>query len=137
MSQQILLAAPGALDSDTHAFVLLGFLAFIVPILFVCVLSGPERDRVNEFYTAGRRLKPLRGALVLSGVYLPTAAVLGNTGGVAVFGYDGLFMTLCTALSLGVLLLLARPCASAPVTPWATRSPCVLQGRGRASLPPS
>ena len=109
MSQQILLAAPGALDSDTHAFVLLGFLAFIVPILFICVLSGPERDRVNEFYTAGRRLKPLRGALVLSGVYLPTAAVLGNTGSVAVFGYDGLFMTLCTALSLGVLLLLARP----------------------------
>ncbi|WP_328404187.1 cation acetate symporter [Streptomyces sp. NBC_00390] len=109
MSQRILLAAPGALDSDTQAFVLVAFLTLIVPILFICVLSGPGRDRVNDFYAAGRRLKPLRGALVLSGVCLPTGAVLGNTGIVAVFGYDGLFMALCTVLSLGVLLLLARP----------------------------
>lgn len=109
MNQRILLAAPGALDSDTQSFVLVSFLTLIVPILFICVLSGPERDRVSEFYTAGRRLKPLRGALVLSGVYLATGAVLGNTGNVALFGYDGLFMTLCTALSLVLLLLLARP----------------------------
>ncbi|MGW7367603.1 sodium/solute symporter [Streptomyces sp. NPDC054841] len=109
MSPRILLAAPGALDSDTRAFVLVGFLTLIVPILFICVLSGPERDRVNDFYTAGRRLKPLRGALVLSGVYLSAATVLGTTGSVAVFGYDGLFIALCTVLSLGVLLLLARP----------------------------
>lgn len=109
MSPRILLAAPGALDSDTQAFVLVGFLTLIVPILFICVLSGPERDRINDFYTAGRGLKPLRGALVLSGVYLPAAAVLGTTGSVAVFGYDGLFIALCTVLSLGVLLLLARP----------------------------
>ena len=109
MSPAILPAAPGALDSDTQAFVLVGFLALIIPILFVCVLSGPERDRINDFYTAGRRLKPLRGALVLSGVYLPAAVVLGTTGSVAVFGYDGLFVALCTVLSLGVLLLLARP----------------------------
>ncbi|MFG2872573.1 cation acetate symporter [Streptomyces sp. NPDC048338] len=109
MSPRILASAPGALDSDTQAFVLVGFLALIIPILFVCVLSGPERDRINDFYTAGRRLKPLRGALVLSGVYLPAAVVLGTTGSVAVFGYDGLFIALCTVLSLGVLLLLARP----------------------------
>ncbi|MGW7378734.1 sodium:solute symporter family transporter [Streptomyces sp. NPDC054794] len=109
MSPQILLAAPGALDSHTQRFVLVGFLTFIVPILLICTLSGPERDRINDFYTGGRGLKPLRGALVLTGVYLPTAAVLGTTGSVALFGYDGLFITLCTVLSLGVLLLLARP----------------------------
>ncbi|TXS32437.1 cation acetate symporter [Streptomyces sp. ms191] len=109
MSPLILPAATGALDSDTQVFVLVGFLALVIPILFVCVLSGPERDRINDFYTAGRRLKPLRGALVLSGVYLPAAVVLGTTGSVAVFGYDGLFVALCTVLSLGVLLLLAGP----------------------------
>ncbi|MGW2558243.1 sodium/solute symporter [Streptomyces sp. NPDC001514] len=109
MTPRILLAASGALDSDTQAFVLVGFLTLIVPILFICVLSAPERDRVNDFYTAGRRLKPLRGALVLAGVYLPAATVLGTTGSVAIFGYDGLFIALCTVLSLGVLLLLARP----------------------------
>ncbi|MGW7052275.1 sodium:solute symporter family transporter [Streptomyces sp. NPDC054887] len=105
------LASPGApvLDSDTRGMVLVGFLAFIVPILFICVLSGPARDRVNDFYTAGRTLSPLRGALVLSGVYLSAATVLGTTGSVAVFGYDGLFTALCTVLSLGVLLLLAGP----------------------------
>ncbi|WP_241838074.1 sodium/solute symporter [Streptomyces sp. CB03234] len=105
----LLAAPPGALDKDTRALVLVGFLMFIVPILFICVLSGPERDRVDDFYTAGRGLTPLRGALVLSGVYLSTATVLGTTGSVAVFGYDGLFIALCTVLSLGVLLLLARP----------------------------
>lgn len=105
----LLAAPPGALDTDTRALVLVGFLTIIVPILFICVLSGPERDRVNDFYTAGRRLRPLRGALILSGVYLSTATVLGTTGSVAVFGYDGMFIALCTVLSLGVLLLLARP----------------------------
>ncbi|MEV4946869.1 cation acetate symporter [Streptomyces sp. NPDC053755] len=103
------LAAPGSLDADTHTLVLGCFVAFVVPILFLCVLSGPPRDRVNDFYTAGRTLRPLRGALVLSGVYLSSATVLGTTGSVAVFGYDGLFIALCTLLSLGVLLLLAVP----------------------------
>ncbi|MEU4493005.1 cation acetate symporter [Streptomyces sp. NBC_00210] len=109
MNADNLLTAPSLLDTDTRALVLGGFLAFIVPILFICVLSGPERDRVNDFYTASRRLRPVRGALVLSGVYLSAATVLGTTGSVAVFGYDGLFIALCTLLSLGVLLLLATP----------------------------
>ncbi|WP_432075405.1 hypothetical protein [Streptomyces wuyuanensis] len=43
--------------------------------------------------------------------------MLGATGSAAVFGYDGLFIALCAVLSLGVLLLLARPrCASAAAT---------------------
>lgn len=129
MNPDVLLAAvPGTLDTDTRSLVLVGFLTLIVPILFISVLSGPERDRVNEFYTAGRRLPPLRGALVLSGAYLSAATVLGTTGTVAVFGYDGLFIALCTVLSLGVLLLLAAPCASAAATPWVTPSLCGLRG---------
>ncbi|MFF5932424.1 cation acetate symporter [Streptomyces sp. NPDC012508] len=109
MRPEIPLAAPGTMDPETQALILGCFVAFIVPILFLCVLSGPPRDRVEDFYTAGRTLRPLRGALVLSGVYLSSATVLGTTGSVAVFGYDGLFIALCTVLSLGVLLLLAVP----------------------------
>jgi SSS family solute:Na+ symporter/cation/acetate symporter len=113
MLPQMLLAAgtPGSLDldADTRSWVLVGFLTFIVPMLLICVLNGPERDRVNDFYTAGRRLRPVRGAIVLSGVYLSAATVLGTTGTVAVFGFDGLFVALCTVLSLGVLLLLSGP----------------------------
>jgi SSS family solute:Na+ symporter/cation/acetate symporter len=105
----ILLAASGVLDRDARDLVLVGFLAFVVPLLFICVLSGPERDRVDDFYTAGRGLRPVRGALVLAGVYLSAATVLGTTGSVAIYGYDGLFIALCTVLSLGVLLLLAAP----------------------------
>lgn len=105
----LLLAASGVLDRDARDLVLVGFLAFVVPLLFICVLSGPERDRVDDFYTAGRGLRPVRGALVLAGVYLSAATVLGTTGSVAVYGYDGLFIALCTVLSLGVLLLLAAP----------------------------
>ncbi|MFG3495866.1 cation acetate symporter [Streptomyces sp. NPDC047928] len=109
LAPRLLAAAPGALDQDTRALVLVGFLAFIVPVLLICVLSAPERDRVDDFYTAGAALRPVRGALVLSGVYLSAATVLGTTGSVAVFGYDGMFIALSTVLSLGVLLLLARP----------------------------
>ncbi|MCZ4124936.1 sodium/solute symporter [Streptomyces sp. H39-S7] len=109
MRPEVLLATPGVLDRDTRAIVLMAFLAFIVAMLFICVLIGPETDRVHDFYTAGRRMPPLRGALVLSGVYLSAATVLGTPGSVAVFGYDGLFIALCTVLSLGVLLLLAAP----------------------------
>lgn len=109
MRTEVLLATPGVLDRDTRAVVLMAFLAFIVAMLFICVLIGPETDRVREFYTAGRRMPALRGALVLSGVYLSAATVLGTPGSVAVFGYDGLFIALCTVLSLGVLLLLAAP----------------------------
>ena len=113
MLPRILLAtgAPATLDldTDTRSWVLVGFLTFIVPMLLICVLNGPERDRVDDFYTAGRRLRPVQGAIVLSGVYLSAATVLGTTGTVAVFGFDGLFVALCTVLSLGVLLLLAGP----------------------------
>ncbi|MFF8288853.1 cation acetate symporter [Streptomyces sp. NPDC016309] len=104
------LAVPaGILDSDTRAAVLVGFLTIIVPVLFICVLSGPERDRVHDFYTAGRAVPPVRRTLVLSGICLSAATVLGTTGNVALVGYDGLFIALCTVLSLGVLLLLAAP----------------------------
>ncbi|MGW7467540.1 sodium/solute symporter [Streptomyces xantholiticus] len=113
MLPQILLAAGYSdtldLDTDTRSWVLVGFFAFIVPILLICVLNGPERDRVDDFYTAGRRLRPVQGALVLTGVYLSAATVLGTTGTVAVFGFDGMFIALCTVLSLGVLLLLSGP----------------------------
>ncbi|MEU3459470.1 cation acetate symporter [Streptomyces sp. NPDC006733] len=109
MRTEVLLATPGVLDRDTRSMVLMAFLAFIVAMLFVCVLVGPETDRVGDFYTAGRTMPPLRGALVLSGVYLSAATVLGTPGSVAVYGYDGLFIALCTVLSLGVLLLLAAP----------------------------
>ncbi|WP_432753872.1 cation acetate symporter [Streptomyces sp. JL2001] len=109
MAPDVLLAAPGPLDLGNRTLIFGCFVTFIVPVLFLCVLSGPPRDRVNDFYTAGRTLRPLRGALVLSGVYLSSATVLGTTGSVAVYGYDGLFIALCTVLSLGVLLLLARP----------------------------
>ncbi|WP_175407334.1 cation acetate symporter [Streptomyces sp. TRM64462] len=103
------LTASGALDGASSSLVLVGFLAIIVPVLLICALSAPERENAGDFYTAGRTLRPLRGALVLSGVYLSAATVLGTTGSVAVFGYDGMFIALCTVLSLGVLLLLARP----------------------------
>lgn len=106
---QMLLAETDILETGTRAAVLTGFLTFIVPILFICVLSSPEKDRVHDFYTAGRDITPLRRTLVLSGICLSAATVLGTTGNVALVGYDGLFIALSTVLSLGVLLLLAAP----------------------------
>ncbi|MFF4391915.1 cation acetate symporter [Streptomyces sp. NPDC001552] len=103
------LAAAVPVASHTRGVLLVAFLVFLVVMLLLCLMVGPEKDQIDDYYVGGRRIGLLGNALALAGVCIPAGTVLGTTGTVALFGYDGIFISLSTLLSLGVLLLLVNP----------------------------
>ncbi|MEU6018618.1 cation acetate symporter [Streptomyces sp. NPDC047515] len=93
---------------------LVAFLAVATVALLLCVMTGPDRDDLHEFYTGSRSRSPLRSGLALAGDYLSAATVLGTTGIIALTGYDGLILALSITLSLVLLMfLLAEPLRNA------------------------
>ncbi len=82
--------------------------------LLLCVMTGPDRDDLDEFYTGYGSLSPLRNGLAIAGDYISAATVLGTGGVIALCGYDGVVLALSTALSLMLLMfLLAEPLRNA------------------------
>ncbi|MEU5465633.1 cation acetate symporter [Streptomyces althioticus] len=93
---------------------LVGFSAVATITLLLCVLTGPDRDDLDEFYTGYSSLSPMRNGLAIAGDYISAATVLGTSGVIALFGYDGVVLALSTALSLMLLMfLLAEPLRNA------------------------
>ncbi|MET9656313.1 cation acetate symporter [Streptomyces sp. NPDC006510] len=93
---------------------LVAFLAVGSVALLLCVMTGPDRDDLDEFYTGSRSLSPMHSGLALAGDYLSAATVLGTTGIIALTGYDGLILALSITLSLVLLMfLLAEPLRNA------------------------
>ncbi|MFJ5265939.1 cation acetate symporter [Streptomyces sp. NPDC088387] len=103
----------GFTDSD-QAMALVAFTAVVTITLLLCVMTGPDRDDLDEFYTGYGSLSPMRNGLAIAGDYISAATVLGTVGVVALFGYDGIVLALSTALSLMLLMfLLAEPLRNA------------------------
>jgi len=99
---------------DSQAITLVAFCAVATITLLLCVMTGPDRDDLDEFYTGYSSLSPLRNGLAIGGDYISAATVLGTTGVVALCGYDGIVLALSTALSLMLLMfLLAEPLRNA------------------------
>ncbi|KUN37790.1 cation acetate symporter [Streptomyces longwoodensis] len=93
---------------------LVAFTAVATVTLLLCVMTGPDRDDLDEFYTGYRSLSPLRNGLAIAGDYISAATVLGTGGVIALAGYDGVVLALSTALSLVLLMfLLAEPLRNA------------------------
>ncbi|MFJ2772130.1 cation acetate symporter [Streptomyces sp. NPDC087300] len=93
---------------------LVAFTAVVTLTLLLCVLTGPERDDLDEFYTGFGALSPMRNGLAIAGDYISAATVLGTGGVIALLGYDGVVLALSTALSLTLLMfLLAEPLRNA------------------------
>ncbi|MFF0810939.1 sodium/solute symporter [Streptomyces albogriseolus] len=93
---------------------LVGFSAVATITLLLCVLTGPDRDDLDAFYTGYGSLSPLRNGLAIAGDYISAATVLGTSGVIALFGHDGVVLALSTALSLMLLMfLLAEPLRNA------------------------
>ncbi|WP_199552871.1 cation acetate symporter [Streptomyces sp. N35] len=107
------LAAVSAADA-TESMSLVAFTAVATITLLLCVMTGPDRDDLDEFYTGGPGLTPLRNGLAIAGDYISAASVLGGIGVIALTGYDGVVLLLATALSLVLLMfLLAEPLRNA------------------------
>ncbi|MFE3161452.1 cation acetate symporter [Streptomyces sp. NPDC059224] len=93
---------------------LVAFTAVATLTLLLCVLTGPDRDDLDAFYTGYGSLSPLRNGLAIAGDYISAATVLGTGGVIALCGYDGVVLALSTALSLMLLMfLLAEPLRNA------------------------
>ncbi|MFB4423864.1 cation acetate symporter [Streptomyces sp. QL37] len=93
---------------------LTAFIAVATLTLLLCVMTGPDRDDLDAFYTGYRALTPLRCGLAIAGDYLSAATVLSTTGVIALTGHDGLVLALSTTLSLVLLMfLLAEPLRNA------------------------
>ncbi|MGW0906790.1 sodium/solute symporter [Streptomyces sp. NPDC002853] len=102
-----------AADS-AQAMSLVAFTAVVTLTLLLCVMTGPDRDNLGEFYTGYGALSPLRNGLAIAGDYISAATVLGTGGIIALLGYDGVVLALSTALSLMLLMfLLAEPLRNA------------------------
>jgi SSS family solute:Na+ symporter/cation/acetate symporter len=93
---------------------LVAFTAIATITLLLCVMTGPDRDDLDEFYTGYGSLSPMRNGLAIAGDYISAATVLGTCGVIALYGHDGIVLALSTALSLMLLMfLLAEPLRNA------------------------
>ncbi|GAA3484077.1 cation acetate symporter [Streptomyces yanii] len=103
-----------AFDESAQTMSLVAFIAVASVTLLLCVMTGPDRDDLDEFYAGYRSLSPVRNGLAIAGDYLSAATLLGTTGIIALTGYDGLVLALSTTLSLVLLMfLLAEPLRNA------------------------
>ncbi|MDQ0991356.1 cation acetate symporter [Streptomyces sp. V3I7] len=101
-------------SDSAQAMALVGFSAVATVTLLLCVMTGPDRDDLDEFYTGYGSLSPLRNGLAIAGDYISAATVLATSGVIALCGYDGIVLALSTALSLMLLMfLLAEPLRNA------------------------
>ncbi|MGW1723499.1 sodium/solute symporter [Streptomyces sp. NPDC002306] len=97
-------------DGSAQSWSLVAFCSVVSLTLLLCVLTGPDRDDLDEFYTGYRYLSPLRNGLAIAGDYISAATVLTIGGVIALCGYDGVVLALSTLLSLLLLMfLLAEP----------------------------
>ncbi|MFI5686022.1 cation acetate symporter [Streptomyces sp. NPDC051636] len=112
-------AAPGGtgftgFSDSAQAMSLVAFSVAAAITLLLCVMTGPDRDDLDGFYTGYGSLSPLRNGLAIAGDYISAATVLGTGGVIALCGYDGIVLALSTALSLMLLMfLLAEPLRNA------------------------
>jgi SSS family solute:Na+ symporter/cation/acetate symporter len=100
-------------SSGAQATVLPLFSALVTLTLLICVMAGPDRDDLTNFYTGYLSLTPLKNGLAIAGDYISAATVLSTTGIIALAGYDGYVLAVSTAMSLVLLMfLLAEPLRS-------------------------
>ncbi|MFE9442413.1 cation acetate symporter [Streptomyces sp. NPDC006602] len=101
-------------SDSAQAMSLVAFSTVATITLLLCVMTGPDRDDLDEFYTGYNSLSPMRNGLAIAGDYISAATVLGTGGVIALCGYDGVVLALSTALSLMLLMfLLAEPLRNA------------------------
>ncbi|MGW1623524.1 sodium/solute symporter [Streptomyces sp. NPDC002172] len=101
-------------SGSAQSMSLVAFTVVATLTLLLCVMTGPDRDDLDEFYTGYGSLSPLRNGLAIAGDYISGAGVLATAGVIALCGYDGVVLALSTALSLMLLMfLLAEPLRNA------------------------
>jgi cation/acetate symporter len=106
------LLSSGVLDpigSDARRPVILAFLIFIgMSLLWLFTLATAEEDHPERLYLADRALSPVLNGVAMAGEQISVVTLLGASGVVALFGYDGFTFAIDSLITLGVLLVLAQ-----------------------------
>lgn len=106
------LLGSGVLDpigADARGPVLIAFLVFIgVALLWIFMLAAAEYESPEKFYVANRSLSPVFNGMAMAGEHISVLTLLGASGIIALFGYDGVPFVIDSLLTLGVALFLAQ-----------------------------
>ncbi|GIN85780.1 cation acetate symporter [Heyndrickxia sporothermodurans] len=93
---------------NTTAFIL--FLIIVIATLVITYFAAKRTNSANQFYTAGGGLTGWQNGLAISGDFMSASSFLGIVGGVALTGFDGLYLLLGALVSyLVVMYLVAEP----------------------------
>lgn len=86
------------------------FLLFILLALAITVWAARRTQSTEHFYAAGRTVTARQNGLALAGDFMSAAAFLGNSGLIALYGFDGYIY--CVGGVVGwpiVMVLIAEP----------------------------
>ncbi|MGO4760218.1 cation acetate symporter, partial [Streptomyces sp. 2MCAF27] len=65
------------------------FAAFVVATVAISYVAGRRTRSASDFYAAGRRIRGWQNGIAVAGDYLSGATLLGVTGLIALYGFDG------------------------------------------------
>ncbi|MBB2480481.1 cation acetate symporter [Bacillus sp. APMAM] len=86
------------------------FLVIVIATLVITYFAAKLTKNTNQFYTAGGELKGWQNGVAISGDFMSASSFLGIVGGIALTGFDGLYLLLGALLSyLVVMYLVAEP----------------------------
>lgn len=86
------------------------FLLIVAATLVITYFAAKRTKNANQFYTAGGGLTGWQNGLAISGDFMSASSFLGIVGGVALTGFDGLYLLLGALVSyLVVMYLVAEP----------------------------
>ena len=74
---------------EPNAIAISFFLAFIVLALAITIWAARRTRNTEHFYAAGRVVTAPQNGLALAGDFMSAAAFLGNSGLIALYGFDG------------------------------------------------
>ena len=74
---------------EPNAIAISFFLAFIVLALAITIWAARRTRNTEHFYAAGRVVTAPQNGFALAGDFMSAAAFLGNSGLIALYGYDG------------------------------------------------
>ncbi|MGO4422720.1 cation acetate symporter, partial [Streptomyces sp. MCAF7] len=85
------------------------FAAFVVATVAISYVAGRRTRSASDFYAAGRRIRGWQNGIAVAGDYLSGATLLGVTGLIALYGFDGaVYLVGFLVAFLVVLVLIAE-----------------------------
>ncbi|MCI3270664.1 sodium:solute symporter family transporter [Streptomyces cylindrosporus] len=95
--------------SDARRPVIMAFMVFVgATLLWLLMLAAVEEDTPEKLFVANRSLSPVFNGFAMAGEHISVLTLLGASGVVALFGYDGVTFAVDGLLTLGVMLILAQ-----------------------------